>query len=161
MRSLDQYRVMSLFYFSSTDSLSKSGVMLIMSINSAIVKTWLAWRWCCSTYFIQCNMCLFKVTCALQSQAKTVYINCENTVNSITCYITYLRKLQTNLHWFPSSEKPANCMTFSWVSTAGNREVMTFLLTTSPFNLQAILETVKTGHLLRDTLPLYILTLYF
>ena len=155
MRLLDQYRVMSLFYFSSTNSLSKSGVMLIMSINSAIVKTWLAWLWCCSTYFIQCNTCLFKVTCALQSQAKTVYIN------STTCYITYLRKLQTNLQWFPSSEKPANCMSFSWVSTAGNREVMAFLLITSPFNLQAILETVKTGLLLRDTLHLYILTLHF
>ena len=39
MWSLDQYRIMSLFYFSSTNSLRKSGVMLIMSIDSAIVKT--------------------------------------------------------------------------------------------------------------------------
>ena len=99
---------------------------------------------------------LFTVTRALQSDAKTVNIKRENTVEYTSCYTTYLRILQTHLHCYIEFlrvlKKPANCIAFSLVYTEGSREVVAFLILTSPFNLQAILETVKTGHFLRDLL---------
>lgn len=123
-----------------------------MIIDSAAVKTWLAW--CCCT--------LFNVTCAVQSDTKTVYISRENTVNYIHYMLHYLAEYLANTFTLISLEWKARKLHSLFIGfSGGSREVMAFLMITSPFNLQAILETVKTGHLLRDTLHLYILTLYF